>query len=485
MGIKDVKLKKGMSREEVNKLIGEWIELEDKVYLGTEYKYNWKCKCGNIIYDNTFINLKSRKFLCCDKCKYKMLKMKHKQEVEKDGEYEYINSYFKDDRLPGGEVNDKVRIEVKHMYCENSYIVRYDAFKSYKCPKCCNSYENSFVYHIEEELGLKLEDVWDFEKNTLSPYHIWKSGTEYVWIKCQNKKYHDSYKVKIANYYNGTRCPYCAKNISISKKEDSFAQYHIENTKNFFESYWDWIRNKVNPYYLSPSNKKKIWVKCQNEDINKLNGIKKKDYHKSYQISCFNFTSGCRCSYCASSKIHPYDSFGYHHFDKVMSWHPDNKISPFRVALNSHKKYKFICPKCGKIVDRSLANANKQGCKCKKCSMSNGEDRISKWLESNNIFYKYEKEFNGLIGLGGGNLSYDFYLPEYNLLIEYQGDQHDRYVKGFHKSYVDFEKQQEHDRRKREYAMRHDIKLLEIWEESSDNIEEILKGEIIYKNKLI
>lgn len=62
---------------------------------------------------------------------------------------------------------------------------------------------------------------------------------------------------------------------------------------------------------------------------------------------------------------------------------------------------------------------------------------------------------------GGGNLSYDFYLDEYNLLIEYQGEFHDGSARIRDKSYLPT--QQEHDRRKREYAKQQGINLLEIW----------------------
>ena len=87
-------------------------------------------------------------------------------------------------------------------------------------------------------------------------------------------------------------------------------------------------------------------------------------------------------------------------------------------------------------------------------------------------------KYDSLIGLGGGNLSYDFYLPDYNLLIECQGIQHESYTKGFHKTKKDFERQLEHDRRKREYAKQHNIKLLEIWYYDMDNIEDILIKEL-------
>jgi len=85
-----------------------------------------------------------------------------------------------------------------------------------------------------------------------------------------------------------------------------------------------------------------------------------------------------------------------------------------------------------------------------------------------------QKQFEVLLGIGRKNLSYDFYLPKYNFLIEYQGEQHEKYIPWFHKSKKDFEKQQEHDKRKREYAKNNNINLLEIWYWNFDKIEEII-----------
>ena len=83
-------------------------------------------------------------------------------------------------------------------------------------------------------------------------------------------------------------------------------------------------------------------------------------------------------------------------------------------------------------------------------------------------------KYDGLVGLGNGLLSYDFYIPKLNHLIEYQGEMHERFIRGIHKSIKDFEKQQEHDRRKKEYAQIHNINLLEIWYWDFDRIEKIL-----------
>ena len=53
------------------------------------------------------------------------------------------------------------------------------------------------------------------------------------------------------------------------------------------------------------------------------------------------------------------------------------------------------------------------------------EIKIEKILKNNDIRFKPQYKYEGLFGLGGGLLSYDFYLPDYNLLIEYQGEYHD------------------------------------------------------------
>ena len=66
-----------------------------------------------------------------------------------------------------------------------------------------------------------------------------------------------------------------------------------------------------------------------------------------------------------------------------------------------------------------------------------------------------------------------FYLPKYNMLIEYQGKQHECAVE-FFGGEEKFKIQQEHDKRKREYAKLNNFILLEIWYYDFDNIEEIL-----------
>lgn len=73
------------------------------------------------------------------------------------------------------------------------------------------------------------------------------------------------------------------------------------------------------------------------------------------------------------------------------------------------------------------------------------------------------------------------------LLIEYQGIQHEKPIdfsgKGQDFSLKSFKLQQEHDKRKREYAKEHNINLLEIWYWDFDNIENILDNTLEVKEK--
>ena len=102
-----------------------------------------------------------------------------------------------------------------------------------------------------------------------------------------------------------------------------------------------------------------------------------------------------------------------------------------------------------------------------------GEQRIIDYLDCfMKNQYIYQQYYDGLVGINGGQLSYDFYLPTYNLLIEYQGELHDGTADK--QTSEEFEIQKEHDKRKREYAKAHNIDLLEIWYWDFDNIENIL-----------
>lgn len=103
-----------------------------------------------------------------------------------------------------------------------------------------------------------------------------------------------------------------------------------------------------------------------------------------------------------------------------------------------------------------------QGCPI--CQETNGERQIRQWLENNHILYVYQKTFDDC--KDKKVLPFDFYLPNLNILIEFDGEQHFRPVdfSGHNKelSFNKFETTQYHDNIKTQYCMDNNIKLLRI-----------------------
>lgn len=113
------------------------------------------------------------------------------------------------------------------------------------------------------------------------------------------------------------------------------------------------------------------------------------------------------------------------------------------------------------------------GRRCPMCASSKAEILINKILNDNYIEFEEQMEFDGLIGIKGGNLRFDFAIldnSKLKLLIEYDGEYHFSPIV----SQAQLEKQQEHDRRKDVYCKENNIELVRIpyWE--FDNLENII-----------
>ena len=139
--------------------------------------------------------------------------------------------------------------------------------------------------------------------------------------------------------------------------------------------------------------------------------------------------------------------------------------------IDSKTKIIHKCNICNREWNAKPDNLHYTGCPI--CKSSHGERLIKTFLINYNINFEFQKSYDGLFGIKNRHLSYDFYLPEYNLLIEFQGEQHERPVEYFGGE-EKFKVQQEHDNRKREFAKLHNINLLEIWYYDINNIEKIL-----------
>jgi hypothetical protein len=137
------------------------------------------------------------------------------------------------------------------------------------------------------------------------------------------------------------------------------------------------------------------------------------------------------------------------------------------VYQGAHKKVSITCTKHG---DFSITPANhwSNGVGCPSCFNSNpskGEVKIYDWLTEHNIHFEFQKSFPDLYYKSkNGRLKYDFYIPDQNLLIEFDGEYHYNPI-SFSKL-ISKEDQllltQTRDRLKTEYAEKNGYKLLRI-----------------------
>lgn len=179
----------------------------------------------------------------------------------------------------------------------------------------------------------------------------------------------------------------------------------------------------------------------------------------------------CGCPNCAGNAVKESSTFE----EELKITHPELQLlSPY---IRSNRKVHVLCTDCNKDF-WITPNKLQQGQHCPHCKISHGERLIRDILTNLNIEFEMQKRFDDLKGLGNKKLSYDFYLPTYNLLIEFQGEQHERPVifKGLTERIAQerFIRQQEHDKRKRDYAKEHNIGLLEIWYYDINLVEDIL-----------
>lgn len=116
---------------------------------------------------------------------------------------------------------------------------------------------------------------------------------------------------------------------------------------------------------------------------------------------------------------------------------------------------------------------------CPICNESKGEKTIREWLIENNKKYESQYKFKNCIDKG--KLPYDFYLKEYNMCIEYQGEQHyfpvDFAGKGEQWSKNSFLEIKRRDGIKKDYCKNNNIILLCIpyWEDTCSILNNTFK----------
>ena len=158
--------------------------------------------------------------------------------------------------------------------------------------------------------------------------------------------------------------------------------------------------------------------------------------------------------------------------EKINEMHGDKFKYDFDNFKSVHTKINIICEN-GHNFKQKISN-HLQGKGCPVCNESFGERFISLYLERNGFEYEKQKTFDDCIF--EDKLKFDFYLPEVNLLIEFDGIQHFEPV-DFFGGKREFKKQIKRDEIKNNYCLDNNIHLLRIKYDS--DIENIL-NEVLF-----
>ena len=228
----------------------------------------------------------------------------------------------------------KIYIKCQNKDYHGSYLMSCCNFVIGKrCPYCATFHglvhpKDSFAqYHIDHTDKNFIEKYWS-NKNILNPWEITIRSIQKIYIKCQEKDYHEDYLTTPDKFFLGCRCPYCSNHHGLVHIRDSLGTVYPKSLE-----YWS-EKNKKSPYKFCPMSHENVYWKCPNK--------KHKDYKRIISSSVkYDF----RCPMCQKEE---------HRGENIGTWEGGittlnnylrNVIAPWRI--DSLKYYNYICDVSG------------------------------------------------------------------------------------------------------------------------------------------
>lgn len=202
--------------------------------------------------------------------------------------------------------------------------------------------------------------------------------------------------------------------------------------------------------------------------------------HGEFEQQPNNHLFGQGCIKCMGDRVRKSRISNTKEFIKKSKKIHGNRYDYSLVNYKSGKdKVIIICNKHGEFLQTPFAHSSpsmKQGCPF--CRISKGEDEIEKYLIKNSINYKREKKFKHCINpQTNKKLPFDFYVLQFNLIIEYHGEQHYKKMgEYFEKRAGGLEGRQYRDEIKKQFCLNESINYIEISYKEFNNIDNILKN---------
>ena len=424
---------------------GDKYDYSNVVYVNAKTKVCIICKEHGDFYQTPAKHLLGRG---CHKCGGS--KKLTKEEFAERAKKEHNNKY---DYSKANYINSQTSMSIIcPIHGEFSQIPN-NHLKGVGCPKCAGNYN-----FTKEEWIEKAKQVHGnrYDYNRVE----YKNAQTRVCIICP---IHGEFKQTANNHLIGSGCPYC-KNDKIADAlrkptEDFIERANKEHDNKYDYGKIEYKNARRNIVIICPIHGEFEQTPCSHlrgggcpkcagnynytteEWIEKANRIQgnKYDYSKVEYIDSKNkvciicqihgefwqtpvdHLSGYGCRKCAIQKqIEKQSSTKEEFIEKAKQVHGDRYEYSKVEYVNNRKKICVTCKKHGEFWQTPGSHLGGVGCPI--CSESKLEKETAKLLIQYGVKYEREKKFTWL--KHKNQLFLDFYLPEYNIVIECQGEQH-------------------------------------------------------------
>lgn len=362
-----------------------------------------------------------------------------------------------------------VRVKVICDYCGNTYDMEYkDYTKKYlngnKCT-CKSCIHKKISENTLQDRSEKAMDAF-YKKCSFLGFTPVTKKEEYtnmhmqVYYICpKHGLQHEDYSGFMKSKTGCNRCGYLIAGKILSKDEDEVKQIVESKNNNILLNPGDYIN-------CGMSNLKIRCGSCGNIFVTSLSSIQ---------------NSNGACFKCSVKNLGRQQALSISEVEaRVNSVGGNILLNSREYISNGKSNLKILCGTCGENIFKvSLSNYEYDGkTRCSICSKrtSQGELIISNFLDNNGISYETEKRFDDCCDKKP--LPFDFYLPDYNMAIEFDGQHHFEPIYGYER----LEITKKHDNIKNDYCCSHGIDILRIPYYDGRKIESILSRELKIEN---
>lgn len=253
----------------------------------------------------------------------------------------------------------------------------------------------------------------------------------YTKVKITCPEHGDFYQ-NPRNHLIGAGCPKCGKIKSTNARTDTYKDFEKKAKAVHGEKYiyhQDYVNSRT-----------KVTITCPK--------------HGEFKKIPNDHTQGGGCPRCSVNSRKSVQDFEH----QARLAH-GGKYQYSQDYVNNRKKIKILCPKHG--IFKQAPKDHLKGDGCPSCRRSLGEERVAKFLEQKDYVFWDQHSFDEC--RHKKRLSFDFYLPNYRICIEYQGKQHYEIARNnFFGGEEALKERQRRDQIKRDYCKKKGIILVEI-----------------------